>query len=183
MMTSGPTDGTRAAKNTAWIPIMPETVIYPGSFDPPTNGHVNIVERALEICDHLVIAVARNISKNAMFSTDERLEMLSEVFGDRPNLSYDSFEGLLVDYVRDRNARTILRGLRAVADFEYEYQMANMNRQLAAGVETVFLMADPTTFYVSSRLVKEVAILGGDIADVVPEPVLERVNAKLNESK
>ena len=134
---------------------MPTNIaIYPGSFDPPTNGHVNIIERGLALCDELVVAVARNISKSAMFTLEERMEMLHDIFGDRAGLRIDSFEGLLVDYARNSGIRTILRGLRAVADFEYEYQMANMNRQLAPGVETVFLMADPTTFYVSSRLVK-----------------------------
>lgn len=158
---------------------MAQTAIYPGSFDPLTNGHVNIIERATGICDHLVIAVVRNISKNAMFSMEERLDMLREVVGDRDDVSFDTFDGLLVDYARSRGARMIVRGLRAVADFEYEYQMANMNRHLASGVETVFLMADPTTFYVSSRLVKEVASLGGDITDVVPAPVFARMQAKL----
>jgi pantetheine-phosphate adenylyltransferase len=158
---------------------MAQTAIYPGSFDPLTNGHVNIIERATGICDHLVIAVVRNISKSAMFSMEERLDMLREVVGDRDDVSFDTFDGLLVDYARSRGARMIVRGLRAVADFEYEYQMANMNRHLASGVETVFLMADPTTFYVSSRLVKEVASLGGDITDVVPAPVFARMQAKL----
>ena len=159
---------------------MPDTAIYPGSFDPPTNGHVNIIERGLEICDEVVIAVARNISKTAMFSIDERIAMLEEIFSERAGVTIESFDGLLVNYARERGARMILRGLRAVADFEYEYQMANMNRHLAPGVETVFLMADPKTFYVSSRLVKEVASLGGVISDVVPPSVLARVNAKLS---
>ena len=159
---------------------MPTTAIYPGSFDPLTNGHVNIINRGLEFCDHLVIAVARNISKTAMFTIEERLEMAYEVFGDRKEVQVESFEGLLVDYAKSRGASVLLRGLRAVADFEYEYQMANMNRQLAPGVETVFLMADPTTFYVSSRLVKEVATLGGDVTDVVPAAVLARITDKLS---
>lgn len=158
---------------------MSRIAIYPGSFDPPTNGHVNIIERGLALYDELIVAVATNISKSAMFTLDERMEMVRETFGDRAGLRVESFEGLLVDYARERGAASILRGLRAVADFEYEYQMANMNKQLAPGVETVFLMADPKTFYVSSRLVKEVATLGGDIADVVPPTVEARLKGKL----
>lgn len=160
---------------------MTRIAIYPGSFDPPTNGHVNIIERGLTICDQLVVAVAENMSKTAMFTLEERMEMLSEVFADRSNLVIESFSGLLVDYARQRGANTLLRGLRAVADFEYEYQMANMNKSLAPGVETVFLMADPNTFYVSSRLVKEVARLGGDPSGAVPPVVLQRIQEKLGD--
>ncbi len=159
---------------------MTRIAIYPGSFDPPTNGHINIIERGLTICDRLVVAVARNMSKTAMFSLEERMEMLEEHFRGRTNLVVESFEGLLVDYAKQRGATTLLRGLRAVADFEYEYQMANMNKSLAPGVETVFLMADPNTFYVSSRLVKEVAHLGGDVSGAVPALVLDRIQDKLN---
>lgn len=158
---------------------MHRVAIYPGSFDPLTNGHVNIIERGLDLFDTVVVAVARNISKTGMFTIEERLAMVTDVFGDHPRLEVDTFEGLLVDYARQRGAGTILRGLRAVADFEYEYQMANMNRTLAPQVETLFLMADPTTFYVSSRLVKEVASLGGDIEQVVPPVVRARLLDKL----
>ena len=159
---------------------MTRLAIYPGSFDPPTNGHINIIERGLTICDQLVVAVAENLSKTAMFSLEERMGMLNEVFPSNDNLVIESFSGLLVDYARRRGATTLLRGLRAVADFEYEYQMANMNKSLAPGVETVFLMADPNTFYVSSRLVKEVAQLGGDASGAVPPVVLQRMQEKLN---
>lgn len=149
--------------------------IYPGSFDPMTSGHVNIIERALEISDHLIVAVARNISKTAMFSVDERMAMIEEHFGDHPKLTIASFEGLLVDFAADNDCQAVIRGLRAIADFEYEYQMANMNRKLNDTIDTVFLMADPSNFYVSSRLVKEVAILGGDLHDVVPPTVRDRL--------
>ncbi len=163
--------------------MMSRIAIYPGSFDPPTNGHVNIIERGLAICDELIVGVAQNVSKSAMFTLEERIEMVQEIFGDHPNLRVESFEGLLVEYAKSHGVNVLLRGLRAVADFEYEYQMANMNRKLAPGVETVFLMADPTNFYVSSRLVKEVATLGGDVADVVPPSVLARLQGKLSETE
>ncbi|MCB9530499.1 MAG: pantetheine-phosphate adenylyltransferase [Myxococcales bacterium] len=153
--------------------------IYPGSFDPLTNGHVNVIERSLRLCDRLIVAVARNISKTALFSVDERIEMVREVFADEPRLEVHAFEGLLVDYAQSVGAHVIMRGLRAVADFEYEYQMANMNRTLAPGVETAFIMADPANFYVSSRLVKEVASLGGDIAHAVPPTVFARLAQRL----
>lgn len=149
--------------------------VYPGSFDPMTNGHVNIIERGLEQCDHLIVAVARNISKTAMFSFDDRMAMIREHFSYEPRVSVESFEGLLVDFAAQRDCQAVIRGLRAIADFEYEYQMANMNRKLNPAIDTVFLMADPNNFYVSSRLVKEVAILGGDLHGVVPDAVRERL--------
>lgn len=160
---------------------MIRTAIYPGSFDPPTNGHFNIIERGLALFDKLSVAVARNISKQAMFTIEERCEMVRELFPDEERLEVVTFDGLLVDFAKAQGAQTILRGLRAVADFEYEYQMANMNRTLAPTIETLFLMADPETFYVSSRLVKEVASLDGDITKVVPPTVRARVLAKLAE--
>ncbi|TVR05212.1 MAG: pantetheine-phosphate adenylyltransferase [Deltaproteobacteria bacterium] len=156
---------------------MSRIAIYPGSFDPITEGHVSIVNRGLAVADQIIVAVARNVSKTALFPLKERIDMVTETFAHNPRVRVDTFDGLLVEYARSRNARIILRGLRAVADFEYEYQMANMNRRLAEGVETVFLMASPDTFYVSSRLVKEVAALGGDITGLVPEPVLSRLPA------
>lgn len=149
--------------------------VYPGSFDPMTNGHVNIIERGLLLCDELIVAVARNISKTAMFSVEERMAMLTEHFGHEARLTVVSFEGLLVDFAANNECEAVIRGLRAIADFEYEYQMANMNRKLNASIDTVFLMADPNNFYVSSRLVKEVAILGGDLHGVVPDAVRERL--------
>jgi len=155
--------------------------IYPGSFDPITYGHLDIVRRALDVFDHVVVAVAYNETKaSGLFTPDERVEMIGEVtaeFGDR--ISTDRFHGLLVKYARKVGAGTIIRGLRAVADFEYEFQMTTMNRHLAPDVETVFLMADQAHFYTSSRLVKEVAGLGGDVSRHVPEAVLRRLQEKL----
>ena len=157
---------------------MTRTALYPGSFDPLTNGHVNIIERGLHLFDELVIAVAVNEDKRALFSLEERMDMIREVFPTTPNLRVTSFNGLLVDFARAQGINAILRGLRGVADFEYEYQMANMNRHLDPAIHTVFLMAEPDQFYVSSRLVKEVAKLGGDISCVVPPSVLKRLNAR-----
>lgn len=158
---------------------MSNTALYPGSFDPLTNGHVDVIRRGVAVFGKVRVGVARNISKRAMFSVEERVEMVRETFAGVDAIEVDTFDGLLVDYARREGIRTILRGLRAVADFEYEYQMASMNQSMASGVETVFLMASPTTFFVSSRLAKEVATLGGDISHVVPPSVLERVRAKL----
>jgi pantetheine-phosphate adenylyltransferase len=154
--------------------------VYPGSFDPITNGHLDIVRRALGLVDEVVIAVAYNQEKpSGLFSAEERIEMIGEVtasFGKKVQI--DSFHGLLVDYARRVGAGTIIRGLRAVADFEYEFQMASMNRHLAADVETVFLMADEQYFYTSSRLVKEVMSFGGDASEFVPTSVAKRLRAK-----
>lgn len=160
---------------------MHRIALYPGSFDPLTNGHVNIIERGLALCDELVVAIVHNPNKSAMFTLEERMEVLREVFPDDRRVRLTTFSGLLVNYARETGASAILRGLRAVADFEYEYQMANMNRRLAPEVETVFLMAEPGSFFVSSRLVKEVALLGGDISASVPPQVLRRLNAKVNQ--
>ncbi len=146
--------------------------VYPGSFDPLTNGHVDIILRGLQIFDRIVVAILMNIDKSPLFTFDERVELAREVFRDRPNVEVDTFEGLLVDYARRRQASAIVRGLRAVSDFEYELQMALMNRRLNPDVETVFMMpAEPYT-YVSSRLVKEVVALGGSVSGLVP-PVIE----------
>lgn len=153
--------------------------IYPGSFDPITNGHVSILHSGLRAFEHIVVGVLHNPQKNALFSVDERIEMIREAVGDDPRLEVDTFEGLLVDYARKRNANVVLRGLRAVADFEYELQMANMNRHLNDEVETVFIMAKDAYFYVSSNLVKEAARLGGDVSKLVPPGVAERLRLKL----
>lgn len=153
--------------------------IYPGLFDPITNGHVSIIESGLVCFERLTVAVLRNPKKQALFSVEERVEMIRGLFADRPNVEVDSFDGLLVDYCRKKNSRVVLRGLRAVADFEYELQMANMNRHLNEKVETVFLMANDAYFYVSSNIVKEAAMLGGDVSRLVPPSVAERLRAKL----
>lgn len=153
--------------------------IYPGSFDPITNGHVSIIRSGLVCFDRLVVAVLRNPKKNSLFSVEERVEMIREVFANTPNIEVDSFDGLLVDYARKKGIRVVLRGLRAVADFEYELQLANMNRHLNEEVETVFLMANDVYFYVSSNIVKEAAMLGGDVSRLVPASVAERLRVKL----
>lgn len=153
--------------------------IYPGSFDPITNGHVSIIESGLVCFERLIVAVLRNPKKNSLFSVEERVDIIREHFANTPNIEVDSFDGLLVDYCKKKQSRVVLRGLRAVADFEYELQMANMNRHLNEEVETVFLMANDAYFYVSSNIVKEAAMLGGDVSRLVPPAVAERLRAKL----
>lgn len=155
--------------------------VYPGSFDPITNGHVDIIRRSLNVFPRLTVAVAYNPNKDkAMFTPAERLEMIREAFGDvGDRIVADSFTGLLVDYAERIGARVIVRGLRAMADFEYEFQMTMMNRHLKPRIETVFMMADEQYFYTSSRLVKEVAGFGGDIRNLVPDFVLDRYGSRL----
>jgi pantetheine-phosphate adenylyltransferase len=155
--------------------------VYAGSFDPITNGHVDIVQRSMQVFDQVIVAVAFNPNKDsAMFTPEERVDMIGTVFrhcGER--VRADSFSGLLVDYARNMGARVIIRGLRAVADFEYEFQMTMMNRHLEPDIETIFMMAGEAYFYTSSRLVKEVVSLGGDVEGLVPEPVLRRLLKKV----
>jgi pantetheine-phosphate adenylyltransferase len=156
------------------------TGIYPGSFDPVTNGHIDMIERAARVVDRLVIAVLRNEQKSPMFSVDERKEMLREALAGRvQNVEVDSFEGLLVDYAARKSARIIIRGIRAISDYEYELQMALMNRRLKPEIETIFLMAGEQYSFLSSRLVKEVIRLGGDATGLVPVTVLERLKDRL----
>jgi pantetheine-phosphate adenylyltransferase len=156
------------------------SAIYPGSFDPLTNGHLSIIKGALVVVDKLIIAVLSNPKKSALFSVDERIELIREAVGvDESRIEVDSFGGLLVDYCRRKNVKVVVRGLRAVADFEYELQMANMNRHLYEDMETVFLMANDAYFYVSSNIVKEAASLGGDVSALVPPNVSVRLTAKL----
>ena len=154
-----------------------QIAVYPGSFDPITNGHVDIVHRSLAIFDEVVLAVAENLRKTSLFSVEERLEQARAVFPDS-RVEVDSFQGLLVDYVVRRGARVVVRGLRALADFEYEFQLAHMNRRLAPNVETVFLMTGDKDFFLSSSLVKEVATLGGDLTGLVPEVVRQALQAR-----
>ena len=153
--------------------------IYPGSFDPITHGHVSIVKSGLVCFDKLIVAVLENPRKTSLFTVEERLEIIREEFATEKNVEVDSFSGLLVEYCKKKNVRVVLRGLRAVADFEYELQMANMNRHLDPNVETVFLMANDAYFYVSSNLVKEAAKLGGDVTGLIPESAARRLKAKL----
>jgi pantetheine-phosphate adenylyltransferase len=156
--------------------------VYPGSFDPITKGHTAILKGGLVAFERIIVAVLNNESKKPLFSVSERMDMIREAaeeMGAEPGrVEVDNFDGLLVNYARSRGARAILRGLRAVADFEYELQMANMNRHLNPDIETVFIMADDAYFYVASTLVKEVARLGGDVADLVPSAVQPRLLAK-----
>ena len=154
------------------------TIIYPGSFDPLTNGHLDLIGRAATMFDEVVVAVLGHDTKQPLFAVEERLEMLRETVSDWPNVAVDSFDGLLVDYARQRGARLILRGIRAVSDYEYELQMALMNRKLDPNVETVFMLPAEAYSYLSSRLVKEVYSLGGDIHELVPPRVEERLKGK-----
>jgi pantetheine-phosphate adenylyltransferase len=152
--------------------------IYPGSFDPLTNGHVDIIQRGSRLFDRIVVAILVNVEKSPLFTVDERVDVAREVFKGNPNVEVDTFDGLLVDYARRKGAGVIVRGLRAISDFEYEMQMALMNRHLNPEVETVFMMpAEPYT-YVSSRLVKEVAALGGSVTNLVPGLVEDRLRKK-----
>jgi pantetheine-phosphate adenylyltransferase len=152
--------------------------IYPGSFDPITNGHLDVISRGLPLVDKLIVGILRNESKRPLFSVDERVAMLREVLSPYPQVEIDCFEGLLVDYAVQRQARLILRGIRAISDYEYELQMALMNRRLAPQIETVFLMAGEAYSFVSSRMVKEVASLGGDITGLVPAQVESRLRKR-----
>ena len=151
--------------------------LYPGSFDPLTNGHLDILSRARRLADRVVVAILENDVKTPLFSVSERMEMIREIVGEDPSTPVRSFSGLLVDFAREMGATLIVRGLRAVSDYEYELQMALMNRRLTPSIETVFLMAKEEYSYVSSRLVKEVAKLRGDLTGLVPEPVRQRLAA------
>ena len=156
--------------------------VCPGSFDPVTNGHLDVFARAAALADTVVVAVLVNRTKSSMFTVDERIEMLREVVSPLPNVEVDSFHGLLVDYCRDRGIGAIVKGLRAVTDFDYELQMAQMNYRLA-GVETLFVTTNPLYSYLSSSLVKEVARYGGSVEGLLPDSVLERLEAKLAQER
>jgi pantetheine-phosphate adenylyltransferase len=152
--------------------------IYPGSFDPLTNGHLSLIQRGLKMFDHLVVAIAVNPKKVPLFTMAERAEMIRDAIGPEPRVEIDHFEGLLVDYVKRRKQNVVLRGLRAMSDFEFEFQLANMNRRLSPDIETVFMMTGEDYFYVSSNLVREVASFGGNVEGMVPPNVLKRLSAK-----
>ena len=158
---------------------MERVALYPGSFDPFTNGHLGIVERGLKAFDKVVIGIATNSRKKPMFTVQERIDMIRHVFKEESRVQVCSFEGLTVNYAESIKATVILRGLRAVADFEYEFQMANMNRKLNSKVETLFMMTEAPYFFVSSQNVKEVARFGGDISMVVPEYIEKKVKEKI----
>ena len=158
---------------------MERIALYPGSFDPLTNGHMGIVERGLKAFDKMIIGVAINSRKKPLFTVPERVDMIRHVFKNEGRVQVCSFDGLTVNYAESINATVILRGLRAVADFEYEFQMANMNRKLNSSVETLFMMTEAPYFFVSSQNVKEVARFGGDISMVVPDYIRKKVHEKL----
>jgi pantetheine-phosphate adenylyltransferase len=151
--------------------------IYPGSFDPLTNGHLSLIQRGLQMFDRLIVAIAVNPKKTALFSLEERRELIRQACPDE-RVEVDSFQGLLVEYAKSRKVNVLIRGLRAVSDFEYEFQLANMNRKLAPGIETVFMMTGEDYFYISSQLVREVASLGGDVTGLVPANVHAGLQAK-----
>jgi pantetheine-phosphate adenylyltransferase len=154
--------------------------IYPGSFDPLTNGHLDLIERGSKIFDELIVAIVRNPDKQPLFSLVERKEMMAAMTERWNNVSVDTFEGLMVDYAVSVKASAVLRGIRAISDYEYELQMALMNRKLAPNLETVFMMPAETYSYLSSRLVREIAQLGGNVSSLVPELVLQRLRAKMD---
>ena len=158
------------------------TVIYPGSFDPLTNGHLDLIQRAVKLFDQVIVAVARNESKNPLFTLSERLELVTHSIKHLPNVSADSFDGLLVNYGEQRAGQAVIRGLRAVSDFEFEFQLALMNRKLNERVETIFMMPKDTYTFLSSRIVKEIAQLGGDVSAFVPPQVREALVRKLAQS-
>jgi pantetheine-phosphate adenylyltransferase len=159
--------------------IFMKTAIYPGSFDPITNGHLDVIERAAKLFDHLIIAVANNSEKRPLFPTEERVRLIEESVAGLASVEVTSFRGLLVNFASERGAMVVVRGLRAVTDFEYEFQMALMNRTLRDEVETVFLAAREEYTYLSSRIIKEVARLGGDVSGMVPPPVALALPAAL----
>jgi pantetheine-phosphate adenylyltransferase len=159
---------------------MPTLAVYPGSFDPLTNGHVDIISRGALLFDRIIVAILVNSEKAPLFSMDERIEITRAVFRGHPNVEVDTFDGLLVDYVERRHAQVIVRGLRAVSDFEFEFQMALMNQRLNAAIQTVFMMPAEQYTYISSRLIKEVFSLGGRVHGLVPDMVEARLRDKLD---
>jgi len=155
------------------------TVIYPGSFDPITNGHLDLIQRATKLFDRVIVAIARNDSKQPLFTQQQRVEMVGKAIQDIPRVEADSFDGLLINYVERRGAQAVIRGLRAVSDFEFEFQLALMNRKLNERIETIFMMPKDTYTFLSSRMVKEIAALGGDVSAFVPTHVKALLAEKL----
>ena len=158
------------------------TAIYPGSFDPITNGHLDVVQRATKLFDRVVVAIAKSESKQPLFTLEERVEMVAEAVRPIPNVEADSFDCLLVEYVERRSAQAVVRGLRAVSDFEFEFQLALMNRKLNERIETIFMMPKDTYTFLSSRIIKEIARLGGDVSSFVPVHVRAALAAKLTQT-
>src|SRR5512137_1290230 len=160
---------------------MPRKIaVYPGSFDPITYGHIDIINRGLQVFDSIIVAVARNSSKNSLFSIDERVELIRQVLADNDRAKVDTFDGLLVEYVRSQGATVIIRGLRAISDFEYEFQIAQMNRSISQQVETLFMMTSVPYGYLSSSIVKEVSSLNGPVDSLVPPLVKQALDRKFN---
>lgn len=157
---------------------MTRIAIYPGSFDPITNGHLSLVHRGLQIFDKIIVAVGISPDKTGFFTIDERVEIIREVLKDKPGVEVDTFSGLTIEYVKSRGANVIMKGIRAMSDFESEFQMALMNRRLAREIQSVFLMTDYKWFYISSSIIKEVASFGGDISGMVPAVVNQRLKEK-----
>jgi pantetheine-phosphate adenylyltransferase len=161
---------------------MPVKAIYPGTFDPPTNGHVDLIHRGAKLFDHLVVSVLNNPGKDPLFTVSERVEMLEEATRTLGNVSVAMFNGLMVDFAHQQKATAVLRGIRAISDYEYEFQMALMNRRLAPDIETVFLQPAGRYSFVSSRMVKEVFSFGGDITGLVPPNVLKRLRSRITKA-
>jgi pantetheine-phosphate adenylyltransferase len=156
--------------------------LYPGTFDPPTNGHVDLIQRGAKLFDQLTVAILNNPVKNPLFTVDERVEMLKEVTAALPNVSVATFDGLMVEFARRQGASAVLRGIRAISDYEYEFQMALMNRRLAPEIETVFLQPAGRYSFISSRMLKEVFSFGGDVTGLVPPNVLKRLRERVSKS-
>ena len=158
---------------------MSVTALYPGTFDPPTNGHIDLIQRGARLFDHLIVSILNNPGKDPLFSVEERAEMLREAISGMNNVSVATFDGLMVDFAHQQGAKAVLRGIRAISDYEYEFQMAMMNRKLDPELETLFMMPAEKYTYVSSRLIKGVFQLGGDVTALVPPLVVERLKAKV----
>ena len=161
---------------------MSAKALYPGTFDPPTNGHVDLIQRGAKLFEHLTVAILNNPVKNPLFTVEERVEMLQEVTGALPNVSVATFGGMMVEFARQQGATAVLRGIRAISDYEYEFQMALMNRRLAPEIETVFLQPAGRYSFVSSLMVKEVFSFGGDVTGLVPPNVLRRLRGRMGKS-
>jgi pantetheine-phosphate adenylyltransferase len=158
---------------------MSVTALYPGTFDPPTNGHIDLIQRGARLFDHLIVSILNNPGKDPLFSVEERTEMLRESISGMSNVSVATFDGLMVDFAHQRGAKAVLRGIRAISDYEYEFQMALMNRRLAPDIETVFLQPAGRYSFVSSRMLKEVFSFGGDVSGLVPPNVLKRLQSRI----
>jgi pantetheine-phosphate adenylyltransferase len=161
---------------------MSVSALYPGTFDPPTNGHIDLIQRGAKLFDHLIVAILNNPGKNPLFTVEERVEMLKESTATLSNVSVATFDGLMVEFARQQGASAVLRGIRAISDYEYEFQMALMNRRLAPEIETVFLQPAGRYSFISSRMLKEVFSFGGDVTGLVPPNVLKRLRGRINTS-